>query len=58
MVANDVHVELYRVESKADIADGPSRLQTASTVRRIMAALDAQEVQPVYPQWIRDLWAF
>ena len=41
----------HRVESKANLADGPTR-----DYYDILHKLGAQFVEPVLPTWVLDLW--
>ena len=41
----------YRAESKANIADGPTRDHFV-----LLEELGAQFVEPVLPPWVEDLW--
>lgn len=45
-------VNFWRVESKANIADGPTRHDL-----ELLQELGAQEREPVWPDWFFDLWA-
>ena len=47
----DTDLHVARVESKANIADGPSRDDIS-----MLNQLQAVYVEPVLPQWIHDLW--
>ena len=47
----DVSLRLGRVESKANIADGPSRDNF-----EWVHALGAQFVEPIVPEWLADPW--
>ena len=49
--AQSVAVVLRRVESKANLADGPTRYNET-----IFQKYNAQEVQPQLPSWTFDLW--
>ena len=42
-----------RVESKANVADGPTRDDLA-----LLESMNAQFRLPVLPSWVLDLWAF
>ena len=42
----------WRVESKANVADGPTR----NYFRDVVDELSAQFRQPVFPQFLQDLW--
>ena len=46
-----ISVHIVRVESKANIADGPSR-----DYLDLLHELNAVFVDPVLPQWVRTLW--
>jgi len=47
----DIDLHVARVESAANIADGPSR-DDLSLVRELQATF----VEPILPHWIHDLW--
>ena len=52
---NRMHLALLlaRVESKANVADAPSRDSTD-----FLSSIGASFVQPIMPQWVDALWAF
>ena len=54
-VVSDVQIGVLirGVESKANVADGPTR-----DVLNILQKLGAIEVRPVLPRWILDLWRY
>ncbi len=47
-----VDLQVARVESKANVADGPAR-----ELLNYLVELGAQFVTPVLPPWVQDLWA-
>ena len=50
--AHHISLDVYRVESAANIADGPSRSSF-----ELMERLGALEVEAVWPQICMDLWS-
>ena len=52
-----MNIRVYgaRVESKANVADGPSR-DFLDVVRAVDAVRRGRE--PVLPEWVFDLWSF
>ena len=53
LAAMQVGFHVYRVESEANISDGPSRLNF-EVVRKV----GARYVRPCMPGWISDFWKF
>ena len=51
VAAHDASLFVARVESKANIADGPTR----DTFHHL-SSIGAQFVEPVLPAWITQLW--
>ena len=51
IAAQDISVHLLRVESRANIADGPTRGHFYELAKR-----GAQYREPRMPQWVRELW--
>ena len=53
MVKSQTGLYVARVESRANIADGPT-----SEIFTFMQSFGAAFVEPVFPEWLRDVWAF
>ena len=51
VAALDTDLHVARVESKANIADGPSRDDFS-----MLQTIGARFVQPRLPEWIHDIW--
>ena len=51
IVVRCISVNMVRVESKANIADGPTRDRF-----ELLQELQSQFVAPVWPAWIHDFW--
>ena len=51
VASQSISLHLVRVESKANVADGPSRDDLS-----YLEEMDAQFVEPVLPDWARTLW--
>jgi hypothetical protein len=50
--SRDIAPQFYRVESKSNLADGPSRMDF-----ELMHKLNAKFVQPVLLQWAYEVWS-
>ena len=47
----DIGLQLYRVPSKSNISDGPTRCDLS-----VLNKFDATFVPPVLPDWVGDVW--
>ena len=52
MARERIALVLARVESKANVADGPTR-----DVFDYLDRLDAKYIEPLLPTWCKDLWS-
>ena len=53
IAASSLGLHVVRVESKANLADGPTRESLGQ-----LEALNAHFVEPKLPKWVYDIWGW